>query len=141
MKNIILFFIYKVNATIFMGDGHFTKPLHFTKQTITACTYTKCSNYCLPFLETYGFSYDTLQCYCYDVGVYMLTSSSCLFCKSYTACDIRPVVINSGVTQVLDYVFPKTLAGWGGTTNVVLDLTLYSNYENSCGAISSVPVF
>ena len=40
----------------------------------------------------------------------------------------------------MDHVFPKSLTGSGATSNAVLDLTLYSFYERSCGA-HSTPVF
>ena len=80
----------------------------------------------MPQAATYGFSYGVSNCFCYPVGAYMQSASTCIGCKAYTMCDIRPVVINPSAIYMLDYVFPKTLTGSGGTSNVVLDLNLYS---------------
>ena len=98
LQIMLLFLVSIVNATISKGNAHFIKSQAFTSKTILACTYNKCSGHCMPQAATYGFSYDTSKCYCYPVGAYMLTASTCFACKAYTMCDTRPVVINSGST-------------------------------------------
>ena len=52
----------------------------------------------MPDATTYGLSFDTTYCYCYPVGADLLSASSCFACKAWSACDERPVVINTGAT-------------------------------------------
>ena len=71
----------------------------------------------------------------------MLTAPGCALCNAYTFCDTRSIIENAGrPPNVLDHVLPKSLKGSGGTSNIVFDLTIYTEYENSCGA-HTTPVF
>ena len=58
----------------------------------------------------------------------------------YSICDTKPITENENELFETTFVLPKSLAGSGTTSTIVLDDLVLSNYNSICPPISSFAI-